>query len=86
MIFDLLDFLGKVLFWFCFLLPGFALGRFTLDAYTKAVWQVQAALVLGFFLLIVGVVNYAPDSLASAFVLGAGLAFLRDFLGKEEKA
>ncbi len=82
MIPDILDFFGQLLFWFCFLIPGFALGRFTLDAYVRAVWQVQVALVLGFFLLVVGVVNYAPTAFAAAFVLGAGLAFLRDFMGK----
>ncbi len=85
MLFDFLDFLAQALYWFCFLLPGFALGHFTLNAYAKAGWQVQVALVLGFFLLLTGVANYTPDSLASAFFLGAGLAFLRDFLGKEGK-
>lgn len=85
MIPDILGFLGDVLRWFCFLIPGFALGRFTLDAYGKAAWQVQVALVLGFFLLIVGVVNYASSDLAAAFVLGAGIAFLRDFLAKEDE-
>jgi len=86
MVFDILDFLGDILFWFCFLIPGFALGRFTLDAYVRASgWQLQAALVLGFFLLLAAVVNYAPDSLAAAFALGAGLAFFRDLMPKEEK-
>ena len=86
MIPDILGFLGDVLGWFCFLTAGFALGRFTHAAYGRAGWQVQVALVLGFFLMIVGIVNYASSGLDAAFLLGAGLAFLTDFLAKAEKA
>jgi hypothetical protein len=85
MIPDILGFLGDVLRWFCFLVAGFALGRFTLEAYGRAAWQVQVALVLGFFLMIVGIVNYAASALAAAFLLGAGIAFLRDFLTKADE-
>jgi hypothetical protein len=80
---DILGFLGSVLVWFCFMIAGFALGRFTRDAYKGAVWQLQAALALGFFLMVIGVVNYAPTSAAAAFLLGGGLAFLRDFMAKD---
>ena len=42
-----------------FIALGFGVGRFTMDAYKKAVWQVQIALIFGFFGLLVGLTNYA---------------------------
>jgi hypothetical protein len=76
--------LGGFLILICFLIGGFALGRFTLDSYRAASWQVQIALVLAFFLLIVGVVRYASSGAAAGFVLGAAIAFLRDYMPKSE--
>ena len=46
---EVLSTLGFVIRAIGFLLLGFGVARFTLDAYYKAVWQVQAALALGFF-------------------------------------
>ena len=73
-----LGLLGSLLVLICFVLGGFALGRFTLDSYRAATWQVQIALILGFFLLVASVVRYAQAGAAAGFMLGAALAFLRE--------
>ena len=62
--------LGSLLVLICFVLGGFALGRFTLDSYRAATWQVQIALILGFFLLVASVVRYAQAGAAA----GSGAA------------
>ena len=69
-----------------FLVLGFALARFTMDAYKKAVWQVQAALALGFFGLLVGLTNYSSAGSMGTFALGAGAAILMAFMPKKEEA
>ena len=68
----------------CVLL-GFALGRFTLDAYNKAVWQVQIALAVGFFGLLVGLTNYSSPASMGMFALGAGVAMLMSMMGKKKE-
>ncbi len=69
-----------------FLVLGFALARFTMDAYKKAVWQVQAALALGFFGLLVGLTNYSSAGSMGTFALGAGAAILMAVMPKKEEA
>ena len=71
-IFELLGFFLRAL---GFLAIGFGIGRFTLDAYKKAVWQVQIALVLGFFGLLIAITNFASAGSTGAFAIGAGVAF-----------
>ena len=56
---DVLSILGHIVRALGFIVLGFGIGRFTMDAYKKAVWQVQIALALGFFGLLVGLTNYA---------------------------
>jgi len=68
-----------------FLLLGFALARFTMDAYKKAVWQVQAALAIGFFGLLVGLTNYSSAGSMGTFALGAGAAILMAVMPKKEE-
>ena len=75
-IFDVLTFLGSLLSALGFLVAGFALGRFTYEAFQRATWQVQVALALGFFGLMVGITDFASAGSAGAFALGAGAAFL----------
>lgn len=69
-----------------FLVLGFALARFTMDAYKKAVWQVQAALAIGFFALLVGLTNYSSAGSMGTFALGAGAAILMAVMPKKEEA
>ncbi len=71
-IIELLGFLLRVL---GFLVIGFGIGRFILDAYKQAVWQVQIALVLGFFGLLAAITNFTSAGSAGAFVLSAGVSF-----------
>ena len=68
--------LGFILRAVGFGLAGFALGKFVLDAYQKANWQLQIALVLGFFGLLIGLADFTSPGSVGAFALGAGLTFL----------
>ena len=69
-----------------FLLLGFGVARFTLDAYYKAVWQVQVALAAGFFLLLIGLTHYSSPASMGMFAIGAGAALVMQFMGKKEEA
>ncbi|HCK67156.1 MAG TPA: hypothetical protein DHW49_12910 [Anaerolineae bacterium] len=67
-----------------FIVLGFAIGRFTMDAYKNAAWQVQIALAVGFFALLVGLTNYSSPGSMGTFALGAGVAILMSFMPKKE--
>ena len=73
---DIFSLLGFLLRAVGFLVVGLALGRFFLDSYKKAIWQLQIALVLGFFGLLIGITDFASAGSAGAFALGAGIAML----------
>ena len=82
---EVFGFLGFLVSALGFLVIGFALGRFTLEAFQKANWQLQIALALGFFGLLIGITDFATPGSAGAFALGAGGAFLMASLpGKQE--
>jgi hypothetical protein len=80
---DIFSLLGFLLSALGFLAVGFGLGRFFQDAYQKAAWQLQIALALGFFGLLIGLTDFASPGSVGAFALGAGIAF---FMAKTEKA
>ena len=86
---DAFSFFGFLLRALGFLAAGVALGRFVLENFKSAVWQVQIALVLGFFGVLVGLTHYASPGSAGAFALGAGAAYFWSVLparaGSEEK-
>jgi uncharacterized membrane protein YidH (DUF202 family) len=65
-----------------FLVFGFAIGRFVLDAYQKANWQLQIALALGFFGLLIGLTDFASPGSSGAFALGAGVALIMASMNK----
>ena len=69
-----------------FFVVGFGLGRFFLAAYPKGNWELQIALALGFFGLLIGITVFATPGSAGAFALGAGLAFFVENQKKEEEA
>ena len=73
---DLASFLGFLLSALGFLLAGFALGRFVLESYKAAPWQLQIALVLGLFGVLIGLADFASPGTAGAFALGVGGAYL----------
>ena len=82
---EIFAFLGFLLSALGLLVFGFASGRFMLDTFHKANWQVQVALVLGFFGLLVGLANYASPGSAGSFALGAAVAFFMSGTGKKNE-
>jgi len=80
---EIFSFLGFLLRAFGFLLFGFAGGRFMHENFQKASWQVQTALVLGFFAVLIGLTKYATPGSVGAFALGAAVALL--MAGRGEK-
>jgi hypothetical protein len=81
---NVLSLLGFILRALGFALLGFAVGRFTMDAYKMAVWQVQVALAVGFFGLLVGLTHYSSAGSMGMFALGAGAALFMPFSKKKE--
>jgi hypothetical protein len=79
---DIISIFGHLLSAIGFGVVGMGLGRFLLDSYPKANWQMQMAFVLGFFGLLIGLTVFASVGTAGAFALGTGLAF---FTAKKEK-
>jgi len=73
---QILGILGNLVRAVGFLVFGFGVTKFVLDAYTKANWQLQIALALGFFGLLVGLTNYASPGSAGTYALGAGVALI----------
>ena len=82
---EIFSFLGFLLRAFGFLLFGFGGGRFMLDAFQKANWQLQIALALGFFGLLIGLTDFSSPGSAGAFALGAGVAFLMSGMAKKKE-
>ena len=78
-----LGILGNLVRAIGFLIFGFGVTRFTLDAYSKANWQLQIALVLGFFGLLVGLTNYATPGSSGMYALGAGVALVMSLMPKK---
>ena len=81
----ILGILGNLVRAIGFLVVGFAIARFTLDAYNKANWQLQIALALGFFGLLIGLTAYATAGSSGMYALGAGIALLINMMPKKDK-
>jgi cell shape-determining protein MreD len=81
---DVLSLLGFIVRALGFALLGFGVGRFTMDAYKNAAWQVQIALAVGFFGLLVGLTHYSSAGSMGMFAVGAGAALLMSFSKKKE--
>jgi hypothetical protein len=79
----ILGILGNLVRAIGFLVVGFAIARFTLDAYNKANWQLQIALALGFFGLLIGLTAYATAGSSGMYALGAGIALLINMMPKK---
>lgn len=82
---DLLGLLGFIIRFVGFLVFGYAIGRFVWDNFKTSVWQVQVALVLGFFGVAIGFTDFASAGSAGAFALGGGAAFLMASMPKKDK-
>jgi hypothetical protein len=81
----ILEIIGYILRALGFLILGFAIGRFTLDSYKQAVWQVQIALAIGFFGLLVGLTNFSSPGSMGMFAIGAGLAMVMVIMTKKQE-
>ena len=84
LVFEIFSLLGTLISALGFLLFGFGVGKFTFDAYKEAVWQVQIALVLGFFGLLVGLANFTSPGSTGMFVLGVSVSLLLSGRSKKE--
>ena len=82
---NILEIIGYVLRALGFLILGFAIGRFTLDSYKQAVWQVQIALIIGFFGLLVGLTDFSSPGSMGMFAIGTGLAMIMVIMAKKEE-
>lgn len=80
---DIFSFLGFLLRALGFLVFGLAAGRLVLDNFKNSTWQVQIALVLGFFGLLIGLTDFASPGSAGAFALGAGGAYFMSMMPKK---
>jgi hypothetical protein len=79
----ILGILGNLVRAIGFLVFGFGVARFTLDAYSKANWQLQIALALGFFGLLIGLTNFATPGSSGMYALGAGAALIMTMMPKK---
>jgi hypothetical protein len=82
---QIFGFLGFLVSALGLLVLGFGAGRFTMDAYKKAVWQVQIALLLGFFGLLIGIADFTSPGSTGMFALGAGVAFVMAGMPKKDE-
>jgi hypothetical protein len=82
---DIFSIIGYVLRALGFLILGFAIGHFILDSYKQAVWQVQIALALGFFGLLIGLTDFSSPGSMGMFAIGAGLAIIMVIMAKKEE-
>ena len=83
---DLFGLLGLLLRALGFLLFGFGSGRFILSVYKESNWQLQMALVLGFFGLLIALTDFASPGSAGAFALGAGAAYFMANMPKKAES
>ena len=80
---QVLGILGNLVRAIGFLIFGLGITRFTMDAYAKANWQLQIALALGFFGLLIGLTNFATAGSSGMYALGAGIALITNFMPKK---
>jgi hypothetical protein len=80
---DLSSFVGFLIRFLGFLVAGLALGRFVLDQFKSVPWQVQIALVLGLFGLLIGLTTFASAGSAGGFALGLGGAYFMTMMPRK---
>ncbi len=83
---QLSSFVGTLLRFLGFLVAGLALGRFMLDEFKNAAWQVQIALVLGIFGLLIGLTTFSSAGSAGGFALGLGGAYFMNMMPRKAEA
>jgi len=80
---DILGLIGHIVSALGLAIFGFAATRFALDAYGKADWQLQIALALGVFALLIGVAHYTSPGSTGFFAIGASVAFFLSGMKKD---
>ena len=80
---QLSSFIGTLLRFLGFLVAGLALGRFVLDEFRSVGWQVQIALALGLFGLLIGLTAFSSAGSAGGFALGLGGAYFMNMLPRK---
>jgi len=82
---DVLSLFGFIIRFLGFLVFGYAIGRFVWDNFKTSAWQVQIALILGFFGVAIAFTDFASAGSAGAFALGSGAAFLMAGMPKKDE-
>ncbi len=80
---DLSSFIGILIRFLGFLVAGLALGRFVLDEFKNAAWQVQIALMLGLFGLLIGLTTFSSAGSAGGFALGLGGSYFMTMMPRK---
>ncbi len=79
------SFIGILLRFLGFLVVGLALGRFVLDEFKSVGWQVQIALALGLFGLLIAVTTFASAGSAGGFALGLGGSYFMTMMPRKSE-
>lgn len=80
---DLSSFVGFLIRFLGFLVAGLALGRFVLDQFKSVAWQVQIALALGLFGLLIALTTFSSAGSAGGFALGLGGAYFMTMMPRK---
>ena len=83
---DLFALFGHLLRAIGFLVAGLALGRLVFDHVKLGTWQLQVALILGLFGLLIGLTAFSSPGSAGAFALGVGLAYFMITMPKRSES
>ncbi len=80
---ELSGFVGLLIRFLGFLAAGLALGRFVLDQFKAVGWQVQIALALGIFGLLIALTVFSTAGSAGGFALGLGAAYFMTMMPRK---
>lgn len=80
---ELSGFVGILIRFLGFLVVGLALGRFVLDQFKNVAWQVQIALVLGIFGVLIALTDLASAGSAGGFALGLGASYFMTMMPRK---
>ena len=77
---EISSFIGFLIRALGFLVVGLAAGRMVFDNFKTSAWQVQIALILGLFGLLIGITDFASAGSAGAFALGVGGVYFMNMM------
>jgi hypothetical protein len=84
---DVLNIIGALIRLIGMLALGYGVARLALDMYRKGIqtWQLQAAIFLGFVVLVAAMADFTSAASLGGFGLGAGVALLMGLNSKKEE-